>query len=206
VSHPATKSPFEFTGGSLCLDYVNTVNSRTSGQPEELLVSYDALLQWATEAGALPPKTAAHLRALAKESVGRAHSTMRDAIKLRDALYDLFLAISEGRSVPEAALAYLNRTLQSAAEHARLVRGSPNFRWEWIAPDEHLDSILWLVARSAADLLTSENVAFIGRCAADTCGWLFVDTTKNHRRRWCDMRSCGNRDKARRYYERTKGT
>jgi predicted RNA-binding Zn ribbon-like protein len=204
LSHPAPKSPFEFTGGSLCLDYINTVNSRTSDHPEELLVSHDSLMQWATEAGALPAKTATHLRALAKGSGGGAYATMREAIQLRDALYDLFLAVAEERAVPEPALACLNRTLRSTAGHVRLVRGSPQFRWEWIAPDEHLDSILWLVARSAADLLTSENVAFIGRCAADTCGWLFIDTTKNHRRRWCDMRSCGNRDKARRYYERTK--
>jgi predicted RNA-binding Zn ribbon-like protein len=205
MSHPSPKSPFEFTGGSLCLDYVNTVNSRGSDHPEDLLVSYDALVQWASEAGALPAKTAAHLRALAKDSPGRAHAVMREAIQLRDSLYDLFLALSEKRTVPESGLACLNRALQRASQHARLVGESAQFRWEWIAPHEHLDSILWLVARSAADLLTSENVEFIGQCASINCGWVFVDTTKNHRRRWCDMRSCGNRDKARRYYQRTRG-
>jgi predicted RNA-binding Zn ribbon-like protein len=204
VSH-AAKSPFEFTADSLCLDYVNTVNHRRSDHPEELLVSYDALVQWATEAGALPAKTAAHLRTLAKDSPGRAHATMREAIELRNDLYDLFLALAENRTMPESGLACLNRALRHAAQHARLMRDASQFRWEWIAPQEHLDFILWLVARSAADLLTSENVAYIGQCASIDCGWVFVDTTKNHRRRWCDMRVCGNRDKARRYYQRTKG-
>ena len=203
MSH-AAKSPFEFTADSLCLDYVNTVNHRRSEHPDELLVSYDALVQWATEAGAISSKTATHLRALAKDSPGRAQATMREAIQLRDSLYDLFLALAEKRIVPESGLAYLNRALNHAAQHARLIRDSPHFRWEWIAPEEHLDSILWLVSRSAADLLTSENLAFIGQCASIDCGWVFVDTTKNHRRRWCDMRVCGNRDKARRYYQRSK--
>jgi predicted RNA-binding Zn ribbon-like protein len=162
-------------------------------------------VQWATEAGALPAKTAARLRLLATDSPARAHAIMREAIQLRDGLYELFLALSEKRTVPESALTSLNRALQRAAQHASLVRDSPQFRWEWIDPQEHLDSILWLVARSAADLLTSENAAFIGQCASVGCGWVFVDTTKNHRRRWCDMRVCGNRDKARRYYQRTKG-
>ncbi|HEV2391667.1 MAG TPA: CGNR zinc finger domain-containing protein [Verrucomicrobiae bacterium] len=36
-------------------------------------------------------------------------------------------------------------------------------------------------------------------CQGDTCGWLFVDSSKNHSRRWCDMRDCGNRAKARRH-------
>ena len=183
---------------------MNTVNHRRSDHPEELLVSYDALVQWAVEAGAIPGKRAAHLRTLAKGSPARAQATMRDAIRLRDELYELFLAIAEHRTNQETGFAELNRVLQRAAQHAELMRDSPQFRWEWISPDEHLDSILWLVARSAADLLTSENVAFIGECASIDCGWVFVDTTKNHRRRWCDMRVCGNRDKARRYYQRKK--
>jgi predicted RNA-binding Zn ribbon-like protein len=204
MSPPRQKSPFEFTGGNLCLDYTNTVNSRGGEHPEELLKSYDALLQWAAEAGVLSGKMAERLRALAKDAPGRAQATLREAVQLRDALYNIFSAVAERRGVPDTALGCLNRTMQHASDHARLTHAPRRFTWEWVAPEENLDSMLWPVARSAGDLLTSENVALVGQCAATDCAWLFLDTTKNHRRRWCDMRTCGNRDKARRYYRRQK--
>jgi predicted RNA-binding Zn ribbon-like protein len=55
------------------------------------------------------------------------------------------------------------------------------------------------VARSAAELLISPERACVRECASETCTWLFVDTTKNHSRRWCDMNSCGNRYKVRKF-------
>jgi predicted RNA-binding Zn ribbon-like protein len=64
--------------------------------------------------------------------------------------------------------------------------------------------MLWPVAHAASELLTSEDLAYVRRCASDSCAWLFLDKTKNHRRRWCEMKTCGNRDKARRYYQRQK--
>ncbi len=204
MSHPRQKSPFEFTGGHLCLNFTNTVNDRTSGHPKELLNSYDALLLWGSEAGMLQAKMADKLRTLAKHSPGRAQSTVREATRLRDALYDIFNAVVEEHKVPEASLEFLNQALQRASEHARLVHEPRRFSWQWVDPEENLDSILWPVARSAGDLLTSDELLLVGQCAASDCGWLFLDTTKNHRRRWCDMRTCGNRDKARRYYQRAR--
>jgi len=59
------------------------------------------------------------------------------------------------------------------------------------------------VARSAAELLTSDNVDRVRECEDDRgCGYLFIDQSKNRSRRWCSMESCGNRAKARRYYAR----
>jgi predicted RNA-binding Zn ribbon-like protein len=67
-----------------------------------------------------------------------------------------------------------------------------------------LDRPIWPVAKQAADLLTApRELARVGLCAGDGCGWLFFDRTG--RRRWCSMRSCGNRAKAASYYQRHKG-
>ena len=64
--------------------------------------------------------------------------------------------------------------------------------------------MLWPVAWSAAELLAQGPLERIRECPGqDTCGWLFLDLSKNASRRWCDMRVCGNRAKARRHYERT---
>jgi predicted RNA-binding Zn ribbon-like protein len=64
--------------------------------------------------------------------------------------------------------------------------------------------MLWPVARSAADLLTSQEQSRVRECAASDCGWLFLDLSRNRSRRWCDMETCGNRTKARRHYARSK--
>ena len=67
-----------------------------------------------------------------------------------------------------------------------------------------LDAVLWHVARSAAELLTSGDLGRVRGCASEECGWVFLDTTRNRSRRWCDMKECGNREKARRFYQRSR--
>lgn len=198
------KSPFEFTGGNLCLDFANTVDNRTSGHAKELLTDYPRLLRWGEESGGVSKKTVERLSVLARESPGNAQLAVRHAIQVRDAIYDIFSAVAQRRGIPSTALATLNQAARSASEHAQVVHTNRHFAWEWELPESHLESILWPVARTAAELLTSEELAYVRQCASDTCAWLFVDKTKNHRRRWCDMKTCGNRDKARRYYQRQK--
>jgi len=198
-----TKSQFEFTGGNLALDFINTVDNRTSDR-KELLDSYADLLRWGEQSGAISHKTAERLARTAAETPGRAQSALRHAIQVREAIYAVFAAVAHRRGIPGAALAMLNTAVQEAAQHAQISHRNRQFVEDWAMPEEHLDSMLWPVSRAAADLLVADEVAFVRDCASEGCGWLFVDTTKNRRRRWCEMRTCGNRDKARRYYQRQK--
>jgi predicted RNA-binding Zn ribbon-like protein len=198
------KSPFEYTGGDLCLDFANTVDNRTSDHAEELLTNYDRLLRWGEETGAISGKTVEHLRRMAAEEPGSARSVLRHAVALRDSIYEIFSAVAQRRGIPNASLATLNRAAQRASEHAQIAPTNRRFDWEWTSPESNLDSMLWPVARAAAELLTSEDISKVRQCASETCSWLFLDTTKNHCRRWCDMKICGNRDKAKRYYQRQK--
>ena len=204
MSPVGPKSPLEFTGGNPCLDFADTVDNRTSDHPRELLTDYGRLLQWGEEAGVITGKTEERLRHLASEASGNALTTLRTSIQLRDTIYDIFSAVAQRRVIPNAALAILNKGVRQAAQHAQLVYVNRRFTWEWIEPESNLDSMLWPVSRSAAELLIGEEIGYVRQCASETCSWLFLDTTKNHRRRWCDMKSCGNRDKARRYYQRQK--
>ncbi len=64
---------------------------------------------------------------------------------------------------------------------------------------------LWLLAQSVSDILVAPDAARVKTCAVDTCRWLFLDTSKNHTRRWCNMKVCGNRVKARRFQARRDG-
>ena len=198
------KSPFEFTGGNPCLDFADTVDDRTSDHPRELLTDYGQLLQWGKEAGVITAKTAERLRQLASEAPGSALTTLRTSIQLRDTIYDIFSAVAQRQVIPGTALAILNSAIRQAAQHAQIVNTNRRFTWAWIEPESNLDSMLWPVSRAAAELLNGEEIGYVRQCASETCSWLFLDKTKNHRRRWCDMKSCGNRDKARRYYQRQK--
>ncbi len=122
------------------------------------------------------------------------------------------------RGAPDPAdLEVLNRESTAALAHLRLVPASgstedaaagadepPGFTWSWADVEDDLASLLWPVARAATDLLTSCDLARVRECADDSCGWLFMDMSRNGSRRWCDMADCGNRAKARRYRERKK--
>lgn len=199
------KTPFEYSGGNLCLDFANTVDYwREVDQRHDLLADYSQLLQWGEESGAISRKTADQLQQLASDAPGNAQSALRSAIQLRDVIYDIFAAIAHRRGIPSTALAALNKAVQRAFEHAQIAHTNRHFVWEWVLPEHNPEAMTWPVARAAADLLTSEELGLVRQCAADDCAWLFLDTTKNHRRRWCDMKTCGNRSKARRYYQRQK--
>ena len=197
-----TQTPFDFTGGDPCLDFANTVDDRTTGRPRELLTDYGRLLAWGTEAGVITGKTAAHLRHLASEAPGSARAALRHATELRDAIYDVFAAVAQRRTIPDPALASLNEFVRRAAPHSQLVHANRRFTSEWRDPEHHLDAMLWPVSRAAANLLVGGDIARVRQCASESCSWLFLDRSKNSSRRWCDMNGCGNRDKARRYYKR----
>lgn len=203
MSQPQKKSHFDLSAGNLALDFANTVSYRPTARATERLVDYNYLVFFGMESGVYA-RGFDRLFAIAGESPGRGKSALQKAIQFREALYAIFSAVVERRAIPGNALTFLNVMVQEAIEHGRLVQANRRFVWEWIGMDSYLDSVLWPVARAAADLLLSDELANLRMCASEDCAWLFLDKTKNKRRRWCDMRICGNRVKARRHYERVK--
>jgi len=190
-----TATPLPLVGGVLCLDFVNTVDRMTHKPWVEHLTGYAELCAWSEHAGSLPQ---AQARALARRADERAaRAVLARALALREACYRLFLALAEGRASAAADLAALNAELGPALGHLRLHAHDAGFEYAWERGAEALDAPLWPVARSAAELLASPRRALVKRCGSDTCLWLFLDETKNHQRRWCDMKVCGNRAKVR---------
>jgi predicted RNA-binding Zn ribbon-like protein len=99
----------------------------------------------------------------------------------------------------------LNSALAQAPGHLRVHKNSGRIETEWTSAADGLGQILFPVLTSAAELLASPRVGRIRECGSNDCTWLFVDESRNRSRRWCDMRACGNRMKARRHYQRAKG-
>jgi predicted RNA-binding Zn ribbon-like protein len=194
----------ELLGGALCLDFANTVGNHKTGEPSEHLGGYADWVAWSQHAGALTPAQARRLLADSARHPMEARQAFKRATQLREAIYRTFAAIAENAAPKPADLDRLNQALARGLVHARVVKTPDGFQWDWTEEDA-LDRMEWLVARSAADLLTSGNLDRVRQCGDAECGWLFVDTSRNRSRRWCDMNDCGNRAKARRHYRRLRG-
>jgi predicted RNA-binding Zn ribbon-like protein len=190
----------------LCLDFTNTVNWHASEQPVEELPAYTDLLAWAQKVGLLTQPETQRLTRLAARRPAEARAVLERAHALREAVYRLLSATAQGQPADPADLDLINTELPTSLAHSRLAPAAEGYALQWPAQPDALDRLLWPVAYSAADLLTDpELLSRVGECADDRgCGYLFLDMTKNHSRRWCDMKDCGNRAKARRHYERRK--
>jgi predicted RNA-binding Zn ribbon-like protein len=193
---------FDLIAGNLSLDFVNTLDDRHL-KPKELLEHYNDLARFGEDAGILDPVHAGRLLKRSSKTPDRAGIALRRARELREAIHDVFWAIINHRPVPPAALATLNADARIAAAHLRLVPSNGVFEWRFDDLDD-FDILLWQIARSAANLLVSDQLPFIRACSSQDCEWFFLDTSKNHHRRWCDMKRCGNRAKVRRFYAKKK--
>lgn len=177
----------ELCGNALCLDFANTVNTRRHPVERDHLATYPDLRRWLAHVGTPTPAVGAADRPAV---LGAAH-------ELRDVIYRAFSAVAAGRPVAAADL----RRLGDAYGHA--------VSTATIAPRDgggyHLVEAggrpLWAVELSAGDLLLTGDPGRIRECPS--CGWLFLDTSRNGNRRWCSMATCGSRDKMARYYRRS---
>ena len=194
---------FEFIGGATCLDLVNTRGNRSSPSTDEHLNEYGDLVEWARQGKLISEPIARRLRQHADQHPQLARRALFDAISLRETIARIFVALAGGIEPAPADLEHLNAALPRTMAHLELTKDDHGYEWRWRRDDEALDCMLWPAVRSAADLLLGANNR-LGICESATCGWLFVDTSRNHSRRWCVMEECGNRAKAHRHYKKRK--
>jgi predicted RNA-binding Zn ribbon-like protein len=200
----AQAAALKLVSGELCLDFINTLGSHTSDQPREYLPSYAALVAWSQHASILGAGEAQQLLAAAAQRPEDAQATLHQARTVRTALYRIFAATARGTTVPADDLATLNHAVAIAMTRARIKHTPDGYVWTWVDDPSALDRMLWPIVRSAAELLIAGDLSRVRECAGETCGWLFVDTSKNRSRRWCDMQDCGNVAKVRRFRSRQR--
>jgi predicted RNA-binding Zn ribbon-like protein len=194
---------YDFESGNLSLDFANTKEWHGSNAPVEHLTGYLDLVEWGVQAGLVTPASAERLRQQAIENPDQVANEYQLAIQLREAIYRIFSNYFAGNPVPEANLIFLNDLACQAMSKLQLTLQGNTFQWQLPSDHQEANFILWSVAHHATKLLTSEQIARVRECEDDRgCGYLFIDQTKNHSRRWCSMESCGNRAKARRHYSR----
>lgn len=181
----------ELVGNALCLDFANTVNARPVARRDWLATPAQAAF-WADAAG----------RRLAG-TVRELDAALPRARALRETVYRVFRPIAHTGHPHQRDLDALLTEYADGVALARLGGDAGGYRLVW--PGARMPAgLLWEVAASAVGLLTQGPLDRVGECPA--CHWLFLDTSKNGRRRWCSMATCGSRDKARRYYESRAST
>lgn len=204
--------PFNYESGNLALDLVNTVDRTEAGEfTNPRLLDYGGLVEWAEGAEIIGPAGARALRARAAADPAAAELVYGETIELRELLRQLFLHYIRDEDPPADQLARFNALVRQSLEHRSLRninRGDNSgcLRWQWDGMGENLHSPWWPVVNAAAAMLTSSDAARLRACASTTCGWMFIDRSRNGMRRWCAMDgSCGGREKARRHYAKVRG-
>src|SRR5439155_13763684 len=196
--------PFEYIGGDLSTDFTNTRSGLYDGPGHEHLQTYADVVEFLRLADALRTSDAKALLARAERDPVKAAHVLKRAIALRDAIWRSFSRIAHEKEPAREDIELLGAEAADAFAHSRVMKTASGFEWLWPETDD-LARVIWPVARAASDVLTNERERTLLReCADDTCAWLFVDRTKNHSRRWCDMNGCGTRNKVREFRQRQR--
>jgi predicted RNA-binding Zn ribbon-like protein len=184
-------------GGRISLALVNSLEWRR-GEPVEKIPDYEALADFFATVGGLPLSVAESLKASAATAGPvAARAALDRAVALREALFRLFSAVAAGSAPDPADADTLSHLFADGMRHLAL---DAALRPEWTG----LDLPAWEAAADAVALLNSPARASVKQCPGETCGWVFVDESRNHSRTWCDSRMCGNRARARRHYAKQR--
>jgi predicted RNA-binding Zn ribbon-like protein len=197
VLPPSRAGSLDLVGDDLAWDFTNTSSARGTAAHQEHLRDFDTLMQWAEHARVMPPSDCAYIRAQLSGHPRRARHAFARAIEMRELIWAIGTALAEQRPVPARLLDLLSAAHAENLRHAEMRMRLGSYIWVF---DPHRDieaAILGPITLSALTLLMEKDLLRTRRCAGQECGWLFFDTTKNNRRRWCEMRVCGNRAKVR---------
>jgi predicted RNA-binding Zn ribbon-like protein len=187
--------------GILCLNFANTLYGHGKHPIHEYLSGFRDVVVWSRKVGILSNADAAALLREAARRPAEAAAVFQRAIALRETIYRIFRALAHDEHPKPTDLATLNSARNEAFSVSYIASTAEGFVIDW-RDQTALDRMLWPIALSAAELLTSANLDRVHQCGG--CDWLFLDTSRNHLRRWCTMSVCGNRAKARRFMERKR--
>jgi predicted RNA-binding Zn ribbon-like protein len=202
---------FKLIGGNRSVDFVNTVSgrfrnlSKKTGRDyldfyySDKLEDCADLLAWSLKDVLIDEKEAKRILQLAEKKPQEAEKVLKRALSLRKSVYRLFKSAIEGWKPEAVDLERLNREFSIARRHQQLTAAKTRFVFEWIDRSGALDQMLWQISESAAQMLANGDLSRLRQCGNDTCNWLFLDTSRNRSRQWCDMKDCGNLAKVRRF-------
>ena len=192
-----TLANLDLVAGNSALDFANTINSRVAPE-HDYLESFGDVVAWAARVGVAPRTTRP-----VSDDPDAAIRALRQAHRLREAIYRSFSAAAAGEAPPPADVRLVLRAYGIAVGRASFGPGRAEAGLRWPAAKRPAN-VLDPIAYAAGELLLASDPPPVKECPG--CGWLFLDRSRNGSRRWCDMQTCGSRDKMRRYYRTHRQT
>lgn len=180
-------------GGRVSLDFANTISGLETTFEKDHLVSVEALAAWLRHAGLIGTSPASRGELPAEPA------TLTRALALREVINRIGTALVKGLRPDASDLAALNKAAGNGLSQLQLAANAEGQYGLVVPPAMTPDGIFAWLALDAIDLLRFADLSRLRRCEGEDCGWLFLDSSKAGRRRWCDMTVCGNRAKARRH-------
>jgi predicted RNA-binding Zn ribbon-like protein len=213
VGEPA--EPFTFVAGRLWLDFVNTDDaartreSERRGERLDALDAFDRFIRWLVAASVLDAERAGALIRRAQQQPTGASAALYEARRMRNVLRALAErsdrnATANDRAT-QLAITEINRVLGRSTGSRRVEsRTDGGFSRNFVTAGDVFAALLAPIIETAADALVGGELARVRRCANASCGRVFYDGSRNGKRRWCDMATCGNRAKAARHRRKAK--
>lgn len=195
-------APFARTSGRLCLDFTNTMDDRLDRRPQDRLAGFAELVAFGEQTGILSVPQARRLRQQGRDNPLQASRVLGQAVAVREMLFRIFYAVTSDHRVSNNELDAFNEAVRRFNGRSVIAPGRGKTAWKWVDNAGDAERLTGTILRSAVEVLTSTDIQHLKRCAADRCCWFFVDESHGHNRRWCDMKTCGSRQKARAYYHR----
>lgn len=201
MSRDPARAATQFFGGRVCLDFANTLDWRTSDEPQELIPDYRAFIAWSSRRGTLTAQATTNLKTRAAADPNGAEAVMAEALLLRAGIWKIANTLREHHV---ADLTTVNKMLAALPPQPRLRKHGNVYIYD--LNGRELREPLWPVLWSLTAVLSSADATRLGCCQAKGCGWFYVDESPNRTRLWCSSEVCGNRERARRAYAKRGST
>ena len=193
----------QLDGGCPVFDFTNTISNRNDPDYFDYLTKYDDFVDWINKIKLLPKGKMDAIAAFSKSHTRKSADTLRQIIEVREVVFKLFSSLAQQQKADRETVDAFNGFFSEALSNMRVEVGRKEVATSFIVSEKTiLKEPLYILVKNAFDILSTQSFDRIKECP--TCRWLFLDTTKNGKRRWCNMQVCGSNDKARRYYQRKK--
>jgi predicted RNA-binding Zn ribbon-like protein len=187
----------------LFVAFANTL-SHTRGVANDDIPNGEALLDWLRAHQLVSSRGRATEGARLRRDPDEAERRLERFRHLRGLLHDTARSISsDGRAEPQQ-LTELNHVLRHGLHYHQLRIGPDGNRYEVSQVGDRLDQARAAIASSFAHFVADDAPDRLRVCANEGCRDVFVDRSPGGRRRWCDMRTCGNQAKVARHRARAR--
>jgi predicted RNA-binding Zn ribbon-like protein len=192
----------DLIGGHPILDLINTVSWRLDrARRVDSLHAFPMLVRRLARIGLVDAETAARMAEIAESDSRAAGRALKQVCALRERLYQL-LATNADAGAPNPA--HLDAILPALVGSLRHATSEPALPLRWRVVVRQPADLVALVGLAALDMLQSPEIDRVRLCEGPGCGWLFLDRSRSHTRRWCSTSDCGNRVRVKRHYLRQR--